>query len=158
MPNPWGTVTYTGWAAACAGTPANTSKVGDQMIQGTKTILVTEDEPLVRNMITMLLSSRGYAVLEACNGLEALQVAREHSHTEIDLLLTDVAMPKMDGIQLVREFRSAFPNTKIILMSGYTDESKLQHVTDESDITFLEKPFPIQTLEEKVRDLLGQPV
>jgi two-component system, cell cycle sensor histidine kinase and response regulator CckA len=128
------------------------------MTQGTKTILVAEDEPLVRNMITMLLQGRGYAVLEAGNGLEALQVAREHSHAEIDLLLTDVAMPQMDGIQLVREFRNAFPNTKIILMSGYTGESKLQYVTDESDITFLEKPFPIQSLEEKVRDLLGQPV
>lgn len=127
------------------------------MIQGTRTILVTDDEPLVRNMITMLLKDRGFTVLEAGNGLEALQVAREHLEADIDLLLTDVAMPQMDGIQLVREFRDISPNAKVILMSGYTDDSKLQHLTGSSGIAFLEKPFAIQTLWETVNEMLAQP-
>ena len=127
------------------------------MTQGTKTILVTDDEPLVRNMISMLLKGQGYVVLEAANGLEALQLAGEHTEGEIDLLLTDVAMPQMDGIQLVREFRDRFPSTRIILMSGYADESRLQYVDTEPAIGFLEKPFPILLLEQKVRELLDRP-
>jgi two-component system cell cycle sensor histidine kinase/response regulator CckA len=126
------------------------------MERGTETILLTDDEPLVRNLIATLLNNQGYTVLEASNGSEALQVVREHANDKIDLLLTDIAMPQMDGVQLSTEFRRLFPQAKIILMSGYTEESKLQRVMAEPNVEFIGKPFKPQTLMYKVRQMLDR--
>lgn len=126
------------------------------MERGTETILLTDDEPLVRNLIATLLNNQGYTVLEASNGSEALQVVREHANDKIDLLLTDIAMPQMDGVQLSTEFRRLFPQAKIILMSGYTEESKLQRVMAEPNVEFIGKPFKPQTLMHKVREMLDR--
>jgi CheY-like chemotaxis protein len=126
------------------------------MERGTETILLADDEPLVRNLIVTLLNNQGYTVLEASNGSEALQLAQEHSNDKIDLLLTDVVMPHMDGVQLSIEFRRLFPQARIILMSGYTEESKLQRVITEPNVEFIEKPFRPQTLMHKVREMLDR--
>jgi CheY-like chemotaxis protein len=129
----------------------------NHMERGTETILLTDDEPLVRNLIATLLNNQGYTVLEASNGTDALQVAQEHIDDKIDLLLTDVVMPYMDGVQLSGQFRQMFPQAKIILMSGYTEESRLQQVIAQPNIEFMEKPFTPQTLAQKVWEILDRP-
>ncbi|HZA21032.1 MAG TPA: response regulator [Dehalococcoidia bacterium] len=124
--------------------------------RGTETILLTDDEPLVRNLIATLLNNQGYTVLAASNGSEALQVAQEHANDKIDLLLTDIVMPQMDGVQLSTEFRRLFPQAKIILMSGYAEESKLQRMMAEPNVEFIAKPFRPQVLTNKVREMLDR--
>jgi two-component system cell cycle sensor histidine kinase/response regulator CckA len=126
------------------------------MKNGAETILVAEDEPLVRAMIATALRDRGYNILEGANGAEALHVARSYSAGEIQLLLSDITMPRMDGITLARRFRKMFPNAKIILMSGYTDEQDLLQAIPDPSIGFLPKPFSLQELAEKVREMLDQ--
>jgi two-component system cell cycle sensor histidine kinase/response regulator CckA len=130
--------------------------MANHMERGTETILLTDDEPLVRNLIATLLNNQGYTVLEASNGSEALQVAQEHANNKIDLLLTDIAMPQMDGVQLSTEFRCLFPQAKIILMSGYTEKSRLQRVMAEPNVEFIAKPFRPQSLMHKVREMLDR--
>jgi CheY-like chemotaxis protein len=95
------------------------------MRNGAETILVAEDELLVRTMIATALRTRGYNVLEGANGAEALQVAQEYGAGKIQLLLSDITMPLMDGIALARQFRNMSPDVKILLMSAYTHEPEL---------------------------------
>jgi two-component system, cell cycle sensor histidine kinase and response regulator CckA len=120
----------------------------------TETILLAEDEPLVRSMVVTVLRDQGYNVLETTNGAEALQVAQEHSAGEIQLLLSDIVMPGMNGIELARRFRDLFPGVRILLMSGYTDELDLRGALPDPSIEFLPKPFSPQELAEKVRQVL----
>jgi two-component system cell cycle sensor histidine kinase/response regulator CckA len=126
------------------------------MQNGQETILLAEDEPLVRAMIATSLRDRGYNVLEAANGIEALQMAQEQVAGEIHLLLSDVTMPQMNGIELARQFRDRFPNAKIVLMSGYTEEPDLLRTILDPTIEFLLKPFSLQEPAEKVREVLNQ--
>lgn len=121
-----------------------------------ETILLAEDEPLVRAMIATALRNRGYNVLEAANGLEALQIAQEQVAGEIQLLLSDITMPQMNGIELARQFREIFPNVKIVLMSGYVEDPELQIAILDPRIEFLSKPFSLQELADKVREVLSQ--
>jgi two-component system, cell cycle sensor histidine kinase and response regulator CckA len=123
---------------------------------GLETILLAEDEPLVRAMIATALRDRGYNVLEASNGAEALQVAQEHAAGEIQLLLSDIAMPQMNGIELARRFQDIFPDAKIMLMSGFTEEPEVRRTFPDPGIGFLPKPFLLQELAEKVREVLNQ--
>jgi two-component system, cell cycle sensor histidine kinase and response regulator CckA len=126
------------------------------MRNGAETILVAEDELLVRTMIATALRARGYNVLEGANGAEALQVAQEYGAGKIQLLLSDITMPLMDGIALARQFRNMSPDVKILLMSGYTHEPELVEAIPDPGIGFLPKPFSIQELAEKVREVLDQ--
>ena len=89
---------------------------------GSETILLVEDEPLVRAMVATMLKAQGYAVLEAANGDEALRVAGQEPGHRIDLLLTDVVMPQMGGLELTEKFSDLYPEAQVILMSGYTEE------------------------------------
>ena len=110
------------------------------MLQGTETILLAEDETLVRNVVATILREQGYTVLEVENGQDALQVAKEHSTKKIHLLLTDILMPKMNGLDLACAFKNMFPDTKILLMSGYTGEPDLSKFTSGTNVEFLPKP------------------
>jgi PAS domain S-box-containing protein len=122
--------------------------------RGTETLLVVEDEKLLRGGICELLSSLGYTVLAASSGEEALSIASEQEH--IDLLLTDVVMPKMSGRELAQTLGSLRPELKIIYMSGYTDDAVLRSGINELHTGFLQKPFGLSALARKVRDSLGQ--
>ena len=126
------------------------------MRNGAETILVAEDELLVRTMITTALRDRGYNVLEEANGVEALQVAQEYDAGGIQLLLSDITMPRMDGIALARQFRNMFPDAKILLMSGYTHEPELLQTIPDPRVGFLAKPFSLQELAERVCAALDQ--
>ena len=91
------------------------------MAQGSETILLVEDEAIVRELTVQILESDGYQVLEAMNGTEALRIAGEHG-APIDLLLTDVMMPGMNGKELANKLRLHHPDMRVLFMSGYDDQ------------------------------------
>jgi PAS domain S-box-containing protein len=122
--------------------------------KGTETILVVEDEKSLRRGISDLLNGLGYTVLAASSGAEALAIACKQEH--IDLLLTDVIMPKMGGRELAELLRNLQPNLKIIYMSGYTDDVVLRNGIHDQNTDFLQKPFGLSALANKVREALGQ--
>jgi len=119
------------------------------------TILVAEDEPAVRTLVTETLGQLGYTVLEATDGYEALGVI-EPRKGEIDLLLTDVIMPLMNGHELATRLDSMRPGTKVLYMSGYTDEVLAFHGIAQPEIDFIQKPFTASELAEKVEMMLSR--
>jgi PAS domain S-box-containing protein len=120
---------------------------------GTETVLLAEDEEVVRRLAREILSGNGYKVLEAGNGREALLLSEAH-RGEIHLLLTDVEMPKMSGRELSERIRLLRPGLRILYMSGYTDDAILRHGVLEDGIPFLQKPFTTEALARKVREVL----
>jgi two-component system, cell cycle sensor histidine kinase and response regulator CckA len=120
---------------------------------GTETILLAEDEEVVRRLAQEILSRNGYKVLEAGNGRAALLLSEAH-RGEIHLLLTDVVMPKMSGMELTERIRLQRPDLRILYMSGYTDDAILHHGVLEDGIPFLQKPFTPEGLARKVREVL----
>jgi CheY-like chemotaxis protein len=121
--------------------------------RGTETVLLVEDEPLVRDIAKSALSDQGYQVLEAEHGEEALVVAREHG-AEIQLVLTDVVMPKMGGRELVEQLRKVRPGIRVLYMSGYTAASIDEQDVVEPGTSFLRKPFALAEMLGKVREVL----
>jgi PAS domain S-box-containing protein len=117
------------------------------------TILVAEDEPGIRALVRKILRRQGYRVLEAADGEEALRTMREHSGS-IDLLITDVMMPGLGGRGLASHLREQRPETKLLFISGYTGETPL-HVADlPPGAAFLQKPFTLGSLLDRVKELL----
>src|SRR5579883_1063310 len=121
---------------------------------GSETILVVEDEDRVRKIICKVLSSRGYRVIEAVSGEEALHLAQAHE-CAIDLAVVDVVMPGMSGPEVVRHLHTQRPHLKVLFISGYTDEAVVQHGLLQSGLAFLQKPFVPRVLAHKVREVLG---
>jgi CheY-like chemotaxis protein len=115
---------------------------------GIETVLLAEDEPLVRSLIVEVLESQGYNVLQASNGAEAMRIAESQTQEPIDLLLTDIVMPLMGGNELANRFRVLRPEAKIIYMSGYPKD------LPESGAEFIEKPTSPDILASKVRSVL----
>jgi PAS domain S-box-containing protein len=118
-----------------------------------ETVLLVEDESAVRSLTRHMLQTAGFRVLEATNGGEALKIGEDHLG-EIDLLLTDVVMPSMDGRQLADRLRARRPRLKVLYMSGYTDEAVLGHGVLPEGSAFVEKPFTPQTLMRRMREVL----
>ncbi|MFT3692774.1 MAG: response regulator [Kofleriaceae bacterium] len=119
--------------------------------RGHETILVVDDDDFVRKAATRALSARGYKVLEASNGQAAL---RALDRQRVDLVLTDVVMPNMDGRELAELATAAHPHLAIIYMSGYTDDAVIHHGVSRGEVDFVEKPFRVNTLAGKVRSVL----
>jgi len=119
---------------------------------GTGTILLVEDEPMVRTVAERALTRHGYKVLSANNGEEALEIIERGD--EIALLISDVVMPLMDGPTMVREARKTRPKLPILFMSGYAEE-QLRKSIDIANVAFLPKPFSVQELAEAVRKALA---
>lgn len=117
-------------------------------------ILVAEDEAVVRNIVRIILESHGAYVLAGSDGEEALELSRAFQGT-IDLVLTDVQMPNMDGPTLTRKIRKERPGTKVIVMSGKTS-SEIREIAEQLDVEFLQKPFIPSALEAKIRRTLGR--
>ena len=122
--------------------------------QGRETVLVVEDERMVRDLLARILRDQGYAVLEAENGVEALRLARRHSSGKIHLLLTDVEMPQMGGVELGKQIKSLLPDTSVLLISGLTEETAQLIDNADPGTTFMHKPFRPAALARKVRDIL----
>jgi PAS domain S-box-containing protein len=131
---------------ACDEAPAGLSR-------GTETILLVEDEEIVRTMTKSILEECGYTVLAASNGRRALDVSASHEGS-IDLLLTDIVMPQMGGRRLVEHMKAARPRTRVLYMSGYTDDAIIRHGVIEETAAFMEKPYSPETLARKVRETL----
>jgi CheY-like chemotaxis protein len=122
--------------------------------KGTETVLVVEDESGVRDLACQFLRNSGYKVLEAADGVEALEIANRYSGT-IHLLLSDMVMPRMGGSELTRRIQETRPETKIVSMSGYAEFSE---ANDQEAPQFprIQKPFSLTSLAEKVHEVLSQ--
>jgi PAS domain S-box-containing protein len=120
---------------------------------GNETVLLVEDENSVRALAGRILCERGYKVLQAENGMEALKMAQEFSG-KIDLVITDVVMPGISGAVLVARLESLRPETKSLYISGYTDTAIVDHGILNSKVAFLQKPFTIQNFAQKVREVI----
>jgi PAS domain S-box-containing protein len=120
---------------------------------GSETVLVVEDEDVVRALTSKVLQKRGYQVLVASSGPEALGLASRHPGA-IHLLVTDVIMPRMSGRELARRFATLRPEAKVIYVSGYPDDAIIRHGVLESGLVFLQKPFAPEALAAKVREVL----
>ncbi len=123
-------------------------------LTGTAHILLVEDEDAVRMFAARALKDKGYEVVEACNGLEAVQFAKK-DNIEIDLIITDVVMPGMDGPQMINEIRQFMPSVKVVFISGYAEDSFRKKLNNEENIHFLPKPFNLKDLALKVKDILN---
>jgi PAS domain S-box-containing protein len=124
--------------------------------RGTETVLLIEDEPGVRSVARAALQGQGYQVLEAGSGEEALRVADGHGG-QLDLVVTDVVMPGLDGREVVDALRSRRDQLKVLYVSGYTDDSVVRNGIGEAADAFLQKPFTPQILARKVRAILDGP-
>jgi PAS domain S-box-containing protein len=119
-----------------------------------ETVLLVEDEPSVRRLASLELRELGYNVMEAAGGDEALELARQRDTEGVDLLLTDVVMPQMSGKELADKIRAAHPRTKVLFISGYTDDVLGQKDITNRDAALLQKPFNRSALAHKVREVL----
>ena len=128
----------------------------DSLPRGSETVLLAEDDPLVRDLARRLLIQQGYTVLEASNGEEALRVAKEKAGEKIHLLLTDVVMPQMGGKELSEKLKRLRPDIGVLYTSGYTDNAIVHQGTLEPGTYFLQKPFSHKTLSHKVREVLDK--
>ena len=130
-----------------------TAVPGARVPGGTETVLLVEDAAAVRAVTKQVLERQGYKVLEAADGEAALQLAQRH-RGPIDLLLTDVVMPRLSGRELAGQFARLRPDTRVLYASGYTDDSVVRHGILESGTAYLQKPFSPESLARKVRDVL----
>jgi CheY-like chemotaxis protein len=122
---------------------------------GKETILLVEDEEMIRNLTRQILEMQGYTVITAVDGSKGLSAYEHHTET-IELLLTDVVMPGMSGPEMAQRIESIRPGTKVIYMSGYTDDTMLSHGILSEDTDFLQKPFTPLTLCAKIREVLDR--
>jgi PAS domain S-box-containing protein len=120
---------------------------------GSERILVVEDDGSIRKLVLRTLEKHGYTVLTAANGREALRICEDYKDP-IDLMVTDVIMPEMGGEELVNRLKERMPDMKVLYMSGYTDNGVVHHGILENKIAFLQKPFTIEGLARKVREML----
>jgi two-component system cell cycle sensor histidine kinase/response regulator CckA len=124
---------------------------------GSETVLIVEDEDSLRKFVQKALQQYGYRVLMAENGENAFRIGKEHEGT-IDLMITDVVMPKMGGKKTAERLQPLYPQMKVIYMSGYTDNSIVHHGVLAPGLNFLEKPFSPEGLVRKVRQVLDKQI
>lgn len=137
-------------AAAAAAAPAETAD-----LTGKGTILLVEDEDAVRTFAARALGTRGYEVLQAESGEVALDVVREHEG-RIDLVVSDVVMPNMDGPTMAKELKTLLPGTPIIFVSGYAEDAFAKNLDPDQEFHFLPKPFSLKQLAAAVKDVMGK--
>jgi PAS domain S-box-containing protein len=130
-----------------------TTKPIENSPSGCETVLLVEDEASVRQASRQFLARSGYMVLEACDGEDALRVSREHGGP-IHLMITDVVMPRMGGPKLAERLAKERPDMKVLFVSGYAENTVLQHGNIDVTTSFLQKPFSLKALARKVRDVL----
>jgi len=143
--------------------PRNTTETGrttkndtaQPAARGHETILLVEDEPMILDITIKMLERQGYTVQAAATPGEAIRLAREHAG-EIHLLMTDVVMPEMNGKALAKNLLSLYPNLKRLFMSGYTSDVIAHHGVLDEGVQFIQKPFSVQTLAVKVREMLDE--
>jgi len=140
--------------ASISGRPDASELSAGKDLTGCGTVLLVEDEDPVRKFGARALRNKGYKVIEAESGEAALEVIRNAAE-QVDLLITDVVMPRLDGPGLVREVREIRSDIKVIFISGYAEDAFRQRLDSDSDIDFLSKPFSLKQLATKVKDVIG---
>jgi CheY-like chemotaxis protein len=133
-----------------------TQEPPEKLANGSETVLVVEDESAVRSFTRMVLQRSGYQVIEASNGEEVLSLSREHPG-EIQLLVTDMVMPGMGGRQVAEALEQQRPGVRVLYLSGYIENAVSQRGALGSALPFLQKPFTMEALLRKVRQVLDQP-
>jgi two-component system cell cycle sensor histidine kinase/response regulator CckA len=133
---------------------AEKKKEGTRDLTGSGRVLLVEDEDVVRNFAARALARQGYEVLEAGTGVEALEVM-EREKGKVDIVVSDVIMPEMDGPTLLKELRKTNPGLKFIFVSGYPDDAFKKNLDDNEAYSFLPKPFTLSQLAARVKEQLG---
>jgi two-component system cell cycle sensor histidine kinase/response regulator CckA len=126
----------------------------EKQIKGCETVLLVDDEDIVRKLAAKILTTLGYEVLAASDGVEAISHFNNHDKP-IDLLLTDMVMPKMNGIALYEQMKLQHPELKVLYMSGYTDSFLFDEDKVETN-AFIQKPFSYVSLALKVREVIEE--
>ena len=135
--------------------PRKAAKLPTPVTTGSETVLLAEDQASIRSVLREFLESKGYQVLEAQNGREALELA-EHHPGSIDVLVTDVIMPQIRGLQLAKRVIELHPDICVIFMSGYSEDALLENqLLSQGNMTLIQKPFDPEDLAQKIRESLG---
>jgi PAS domain S-box-containing protein len=121
---------------------------------GSETILLVEDDESLQKLVQIVLEQNGYKILKAINGEDALRVAEAYEGP-IDMIITDVVMPRIGGRELIKRLQPLYPDVKVIYMSGHTDRTIAHHGLLETGLNFIQKPFSIRELAQKVREILN---
>jgi CheY-like chemotaxis protein len=129
------------------------ASAGARAQRGTESVLLVEDEDMVRAFVVRILSKRGYTVHAVAGPTQALEYAETHTGP-IDLVFTDVVLPIMSGCTMVRQLQLKHPETRVLYMSGYTDREIVDQGVLEAGVCFLQKPFTADALARKMRDVL----
>jgi len=133
---------------------AKTEVVSPESTYGSETVLVVEDDRIVRDIVCRILQSNGYSTLEASSSEGVLKISDKHE-TPIHLLVSDVILPDFDGPELAERLKSARPEMKVLFISGYADDATVRQVAEDPGVAFLPKPFTADILARKVREVLG---
>jgi two-component system cell cycle sensor histidine kinase/response regulator CckA len=132
--------------------PSKPEQVPARATEGEEAVLLVEDDESIRNLLTRVLSDRGYQVLKAQNAGEALLICENRS-IAVDMIITDIIMPHVSGVELAHRMRNSRPELKVLLISGYPEEVS-ESIHDQSDFHYLQKPFDPDTLLKKTREIL----
>jgi len=135
--------------------PEETAVPSDKDLRGSETVLVVDDEAEVRSLVSEMLRFYGYKVMEAPNASNALMIFEKYKET-IDIILTDVVMPQMSGLDLVERILPDYPQTRVLFMSGYTDNVIVEHGLLDKSKNFIQKPFNAKALIQKLRATLDE--
>jgi CheY-like chemotaxis protein/two-component sensor histidine kinase len=129
--------------------------VKEELTCGSETIIVVEDEEVVRKLVVQILKRQGYKVLEGGRPSEALHICNKYD-SPINLLVTDVVMPEMSGRELAEHLKSIRPGVKVLYISGYTENAIVHHGVLEKGVNYIQKPFMMDVLTQKVREVLDK--
>lgn len=138
--------------ALSAGTPV---EARPHAARGSETVLVVDDQALLRKVVASMLEQEGYKVLSAASPAEALALVQVYSGP-LDLLVTDVILPGMNGRVFAEQLKRSRPDTKVLFVSGYTENIMSHHGQLDEGFSFLQKPFTYESLGRKVRDILDR--
>jgi two-component system, cell cycle sensor histidine kinase and response regulator CckA len=142
--------------AAEVAAPAAPTPAPPVSVKGSETILLVEDDDMIRHLVQKVLKANGYTVLAAGNGADAERMASAHDGP-IHLLMTDVVLPGLNGRQVAERLGAQRPDMRVLFLSGYTDDAIVHHGVLEAGVAFLQKPFPPGVLVRKVREVLDSP-
>jgi PAS domain S-box-containing protein len=141
-------------AAGVTASAANRGAPPMRRTAGNETILLVEDEELVRDLVRQVLEAQGYRVIAACDGIEAIEISKDKTYQRIDLLLTDLVMPRLNGPETADRLIQHHPETRILYMSGYSEDATTRARVADTRTVFIRKPFTPAELTAKVREVL----
>ena len=142
-------------AQAMAAIRSREAAENKHMEQGKQTILVVEDEEMVRGLISEALRREGYRVLACGDAEEGIEASKRHG-PGIDLLLTDVVMPGMNGPEMASRIQETFPRLRVVFMSGYSEQALARQGHANESFEYLQKPFTLKNLTQKLATVLGE--